>query len=67
MLTPGFATDCLETLEEIGMEGVETFKEAGGEHCTLLPCLNDSELGMAMLEAVLTDELAGWYTPEQGL
>jgi ferrochelatase len=63
VLTPGFATDCLETLEEIGMEGVETFKEAGGEQCTLLPCLNDSELGVAMLVRVLTDELAGWFSP----
>ncbi len=60
VLTPGFAVDCLETLEEIAMEGVETFKEAGGEKMSVLPCLNDSELGMSLLEAVAREELAGW-------
>jgi len=60
VLTPGFATDCLETLEEIGMEGVETFIQAGGEKCTVLPCLNDSDLGIKMLKSVIEDELGGW-------
>ncbi|EAR10910.1 ferrochelatase [Reinekea blandensis] len=60
VLTPGFATDCLETLEEIAMEGVETFKAAGGENCTVLPCLNDSEEGMQVLNDMVTRELAGW-------
>jgi ferrochelatase len=39
---PSFVTDCLETLEEIGMEGRETFLHAGGEEFFLVPCLNDS-------------------------
>lgn len=60
LVTPGFATDCLETLEEIGMEGIETFKEAGGEHAELLPCLNDSDEGMTMLTHIVTEELQGW-------
>lgn len=60
ILTPGFATDCLETLEEIAMEGVETFKQAGGEQCTVLPCLNDSEDGMRLLNDILSRELGGW-------
>lgn len=38
---PGFAADCLETLEEIGMEGRETFLGAGGDAYHLVPCLND--------------------------
>lgn len=62
VLTPGFATDCLETLEEIAMEGVESFQSAGGEHCDVLPCLNDSEDGMALLDDIVTRELGGWIT-----
>jgi ferrochelatase len=40
---PAFVTDCLETLEEIQMEGAETFEENGGHHFTMIPCLNDSD------------------------
>jgi len=40
VLTPSFVTDCLETLEEIGMAGQETFRAAGGEEFRLVPCLN---------------------------
>ena len=42
MLTLGFAADCLETLEEIGVENAEYFHAAGGEKFVALPCLNDS-------------------------
>jgi ferrochelatase len=38
---PAFVADCIETLEEIGIRGKETFREAGGEELTLIPCLND--------------------------
>ncbi|WP_413290173.1 ferrochelatase [Bdellovibrio sp. HCB337] len=41
VLCPSFVADCLETIEEIGMEGSETFKHAGGENFYLVPCLND--------------------------
>ena len=40
VMCPAFVTDCLETLEEIGMRGVEEFTEAGGESLTLVPCMN---------------------------
>jgi len=60
VLTPGFAADCLETLEEIGVENAEYFHAAGGEKFAALPCLNDSDEGMAALEAVARRELAGW-------
>ena len=60
---PGFAADCLETLEELGIRGRETFLAAGGEGFALLECLNDSEEGMAMLERLVTRELAGWLPP----
>ena len=60
VLTPGFAADCLETLEEIGVENAEYFHAAGGEKFAALPCLNDSDEGMAVLEAIARRELAGW-------
>jgi ferrochelatase len=60
VVTPGFAADCLETLEEIGVENADTFHAAGGEKFAALPCLNDSEDGMRALEAVARRELAGW-------
>ena len=43
IVTPAFVSDCLETLEEIGMEAVEDFKEKGGEHLHVIPCINDRE------------------------
>lgn len=43
IVTPAFVSDCLETLEEIGMEADEIFKESGGEELTVIPCLNDRD------------------------
>jgi ferrochelatase len=60
LATPGFSADCIETLEELGIRGRETFRNAGGEHFALLDCLNDSPEGIAMLERLITRELAGW-------
>ena len=40
MACPSFVCDCLETLEEIGLRGRETFQAAGGERLQLMPCLN---------------------------
>jgi ferrochelatase len=57
---PGFSADCLETLEELGIRGRETFLHAGGEEFALLDCLNDSPESIAMLDALITRELAGW-------
>jgi ferrochelatase len=57
---PGFSADCLETLEELGIRGRETFERAGGERFALLDCLNDSPEGMTMLQQLVTRELAGW-------
>ena len=57
---PGFASDCLETLEELAIRGQEQFVEAGGERFAYLPCLNDSAPGIAMLETLLRRELMGW-------
>lgn len=60
VITPGFAADCLETIEEIGVENAEYFHEAGGEKFAHLPCLNDTDEGMRVLEDVARRELMGW-------
>ena len=60
ILAPGFAADCLETLEELAIRGRETFLAAGGKHFAYLPCLNESEPGMAMLRTLVGRELEGW-------
>jgi protoporphyrin/coproporphyrin ferrochelatase len=60
VITPGFAADCLETLEEIAIEGAHQFKQFGGEQFTVVPCLNDSPGGIATLNAVVSRELKGW-------
>jgi len=60
---PGFAADCLETLEELGIRGRETFLNSGGEEFALLECLNDSDEGIAMLQRLIERELAGWLPP----
>ncbi len=60
VLTPGFSADCLETLEEIGVENAGYFRAAGGERYAAIPCLNDSPDGMAVIEGVARRELRGW-------
>jgi ferrochelatase len=50
VICPSFVSDCLETLEEIGMRGRETFRAAGGEELTLVPCLNTHPLWIAALD-----------------
>ena len=61
---PGFSADCIETLEELGIRGRKTFEQAGGEHFALLDCLNDSPESVAMMERLISRELAGWL-PQQ--
>ena len=60
LICPGFAADCLETLEEIKMENKELFIEAGGENFNYIPCLNDNEDHMIALCEVLTAHMFGW-------
>ncbi len=60
VVTPGFAADCLETLEEIAVENAGYFREGGGERFAHIPCLNDTPDGIAVLEAVIRRELQGW-------
>ncbi|HEX2804097.1 MAG TPA: ferrochelatase [Sphingomicrobium sp.] len=61
---PGFSADCVETLEELGIRGRDSFLAAGGRRFARLDCLNDSPEGMTMLEALVRRELAGWLPNE---
>jgi ferrochelatase len=57
---PAFSADCIETLEEINEEIKESFEEAGGEHFTYIPCLNDNPAHMDALAGVVKRNLSGW-------
>ena len=60
IVTPGFTADCLETIEEIGIENRDIFLQNGGEHFARIACLNDAPGGMDVIEAVVRRELMGW-------
>ncbi len=55
VITPAFVSDCLETLEEIAMEGKEQFEEAGGKSYKHIPCLNDSDAWVSLMAEWITD------------
>lgn len=57
VLCPCFHTDCLETLEEIGLELRDTFKNSGGRDFHYIPCLNESDDSLALVEAVVKENL----------
>ena len=63
VIAPGFAADCLETLEEIALQGRASFEAAGGERFAYLPCLNAGPAGMKMLRSIVARELEGWVAP----
>jgi ferrochelatase len=60
MIAPGFSSDCLETLEELGLGLDERFRQRGGEKFSLVPCLNDSALSIGLLTDLIRQELSGW-------
>jgi protoporphyrin/coproporphyrin ferrochelatase len=60
VVMPGFAADCLETLEEIAQENAEIFRHNGGEEFSAIPCLNDSDAGMDVIRQLVLRELQGW-------
>ena len=62
VVCPGFVADCLETLEEIAMEGRDAFKAAGGQEFHYVPCLNDNPTWLAALAEIVQDHLQGWPT-----
>jgi protoporphyrin/coproporphyrin ferrochelatase len=59
VMCPAFVADCLETLEEIGLRGRQSFRDAGGEELTLIPCLNEHPLWIAALEKMVRE----WMSP----
>ena len=62
VICPGFVADCLETLEEIGIEGRGKFLAAGGKAFHLIPCLNDSPAWIDALARLAIRHLQGWPT-----
>lgn len=60
LMAPGFSADCLETLEELAMEGRESFEEHGGGEFHYIPCLNASDEGMHVIKVIAQENLAGW-------
>ncbi len=63
VVCPGFVSDCLETLEEIGIEGRATFEKAGGGEFHAIPCLNTHPRWIAALADLAWRNLAGWLAP----
>lgn len=60
VVCPGFATDCLETLEEISMQNRDAFLAQGGEAFDYVPCLNSSAAGIGVIEEVVLEHTRGW-------
>jgi len=60
IIAPGFATDCIETLEELKIRAVNAFLGAGGENCSVIPCLNDSTESINMLKTLIDANLRDW-------
>ena len=60
VVCPGFPADCLETLEEIAMEGKEDFQHAGGGDYRYIPCLNDQADWILALTNLVLENLQGW-------
>ena len=60
VMAPAFVSDCIETLEEVGIGLAETFEAAGGERLVAVPCLNDDAAFLDALAALVRRELGGW-------
>jgi protoporphyrin/coproporphyrin ferrochelatase len=60
MVMPGFASDCVETLEEVAIGLREIFLANGGTNFATVGCLNDSPESITMLAAIAREELQGW-------
>lgn len=66
VVCPGFVADCLETLEEIAMEGREEFLEHGGREYHYIPCLNQREDWIDALERMIGEQTADWCAKQPG-
>jgi ferrochelatase len=63
VVSPSFAVDCLETLEEVAIGYRHQFLELGGEELSLVPCLNDDERHAEALADIVQSRLGGWIGP----
>ena len=64
VVCPGFVSDCLETLEEIAMEGRAIFIQSGGQEFHYIPCLNEREDWICALVDIILNHLQGWLESE---
>ena len=62
VICPGYTADCLETLEEIAIEGRQIFLTAGGKEFNAIPCLNESNTWLHALAQIAEENLLGWPT-----
>jgi protoporphyrin/coproporphyrin ferrochelatase len=62
VICPAFVADCIETLEEIDMEGRQAFLQAGGKAFSYIPCLNDSTAWVGALASLCERHMQGWPT-----
>jgi len=67
VICPGFAVDCLETLEEIAQEARDAFIEAGGTSFRYIPCLNDDDAAVQAMAQITLRHLQGWPTTPEPL
>jgi ferrochelatase len=65
VMMPGFSADCLETLEEIALQGAETFRANGGKNFACIPCLNAESEAITLYESLISRELQGWLNVTQ--
>ena len=56
-ICPGFSSDCVETLEEILIQGKESFLESGGENFDMVPCLNDNNDHINLLKSLIQQNI----------
>jgi ferrochelatase len=60
IFSPGFASDCLETIEELGIENRENFLKNGGKNYNLIPCLNDSKYFISAISKIIIENTSHW-------
>ncbi len=66
VICPGFVSDCLETLEEIALEGKTIFVQAGGGEFNFIPCLNERDDWIQTLTDIVLNHLLGWTVASSG-
>jgi ferrochelatase len=64
VVCPGFVSDCLETLEEIGIENKAAFLRGGGTEFHYIPCLNERDAWIRALTEISLENLQGWVTSD---